>query len=50
MYQLIQKDESYRLVLIGSGPDKEMLVREISQMGLEKYVIFAGEQKILAVG
>lgn len=45
MYQLIQKDESYRLVLIGSGPDKEMLVREISQMGLEKYVIFAGEQK-----
>lgn len=45
MYQLIQKDESYRLVLIGSGPDKEILVKETSQLGLEKYVIFAGEQK-----
>lgn len=45
MHQLTQMDESYRLVLIGSGPDKETLIEETSQMGLEKYVIFAGEQK-----
>ena len=45
MQRLIQMDESYRLVLIGSGPDQETLVEETSQKGLEKYVIFAGEQK-----
>ena len=45
MQQLIHADESYRLVLIGSGPDRETLIEETSQKGLEKYVIFAGEQK-----
>lgn len=45
MQRLIQTDKSYRLVLIGSGPDQETLVEEVFQKGLVKYVIFAGEQK-----
>ena len=45
LYKLVQKDDSYRLVLIGSGPDYEKLVEETSRLKLNSYVKFVGVQK-----
>lgn len=44
MHKLIQKDDSYRLVLIGSGPDYKKLVEETIKLKLDPYILFAGQQ------
>lgn len=45
MHKLIQNDNSYRLVLIGSGPDYEKLVEETTKLKLDSYVLFVGQQR-----
>ena len=45
LHKLIQNDDSYRLVLIGMGPDYEKLVEETANLKLNPYVQFVGQQR-----
>lgn len=40
--ELLQRDERYRLLLIGDGPMRQDLMTEVEQSGLGQYVTFAG--------
>lgn len=40
-----EKDSSFRLLLIGSGPEEKRINKMISKFGMEKYIYMVGEQK-----
>ena len=43
--KLIEKDEEYRLVCVGSGDLFNRVSQTAQQMGVSKYVIFTGQRK-----
>ena len=45
MDELVKRDTSYRLLLIGSGPDCERLKSIVLEKKLEEYIIFLGQQR-----
>lgn len=42
--KLIEKNKNYKLMLVGDGPDKEMIMNIVNKESLEDYVIFVGFQ------
>ncbi|MER2295052.1 MAG: glycosyltransferase family 1 protein [Desemzia incerta] len=45
MKHVIKKNRESILILIGDGPDKKLLERQVTQLGIEKNVLFLGLQK-----
>lgn len=41
---IYNKNKNARLVLVGQGPDEEILKKKVKEIGLEEYVFFAGVQ------
>lgn len=43
-YQYLKKNKNARLLLVGDGSDKKELEKLVLQLGIEEYVIFAGNR------
>lgn len=46
--ELFVQDSSYRLLLIGTGPDRQMLEEKASELRIENRVLFLGQQNDIA--
>ena len=45
VFRLVRQQINARLVLIGDGPDREMVEQRAREFGLSEHVVFAGEQQ-----
>lgn len=45
VFRMVRREIPARLVLIGDGPDREMVERQARDYGLSEHVVFAGEQQ-----
>lgn len=45
VFRMVRRDLNARLVLIGDGPDREMVEHRAREYGLSDHVVFAGEQQ-----